>query len=145
MLGEQIAGDPLRPVLADTLRALEGSNCTSKCTRTRPIQPGGLTLPRWPSRKWSALSTLLRRFKSAGFAFNRRAASASLMLRYGWASGFTIAAYLTRVRVPFLRDFAMYFSPGALLKSLWVRDAQFVGFAEDPLAGGPEWMETVTP
>jgi hypothetical protein len=91
------------------------------------------------------LVALLERFKASGVASNRRAASASLLLRYGWGAGFAIAAYLARARVPFLRDYAMLFSPMTLLKALWVRDAQFVGRADDPLAGGPEWLETVAP
>jgi len=133
----------LRPILADTLLALRGLELHIQVV-SHPLDPTGwldasaLTEPDSPP-----LSALLQRFKSAGFAFNKRAASASLMLRCGWASGFAIAAYLTRGRVPFLRDFALHFSPSALLKGLWVRDAQFVGCPKDPLANGPEWLEAV--
>jgi hypothetical protein len=133
----------MRPVLADTLLALRGLELHIEVL-SHPTDPTGwLDAAALAEPDGQPLSTLMQRFKSAGFAFNRRAASASLMLRCGWASGFAVAAYLTRARVPFLRDFALHFSSTALLKSLWVRDAQFVGRAEDPLAGGLEWMETV--
>jgi hypothetical protein len=39
----------------------------------------------------------------------------------------------------------LHFSPGSLLKGIWVRDAQFIGLADDPWAGGPEWIESVSP
>src|SRR5215475_3221519 len=136
-------GHVSRPVLADTLLALRGLELHIEVV-SQPLDPtewlDGAALA---EPDGLPLLALLQRFKSAGFAFNRRAASASLMLRCGWASGFAIAAYLTRARVPFLQDFALHFSPSALLKGLWVREAQFVGRAEDPLAGGPEWTETV--
>ena len=133
----------LRPVLADTLLALRGLELHVEVV-SHPLDPTGwLDDVALAEPDGLPLSALLQRFKSAGFAFNRRAASASLMLRCGWASGFAIAAYLTRARVPFVRDFALYFSISALLKGLWIREAQFVGRADDPLAGGPEWMETV--
>src|SRR5215475_4497917 len=136
-------GHVSRPVLADTLLALRGLELHIEVV-SQPLDPtewlDGAALAE-PDRL--PLLALLQRFKSAGFAFNQRAASASLMLRCGWASGFAIAAYLTRARVPFLRDFALYFSPATLLKGLWIREAQFVGCADDPLAGSPEWMETV--
>jgi hypothetical protein len=133
----------LRPVLADTLLALRALELHIEVVSHPPDETGWIDAAALADPDGLPLSTLLQRFKSAGFAFNRRAASASLMLRCGWASGFVIAAYLTRARVPNLRDFALYFSPSALVKGLWIREAQFVGRAEDPLAGGPEWMETV--
>jgi len=133
----------VRPVLADTLLALRELELHIEVVSQPPDPTGWLDAAALTEPDGLPLLALLQRFKSAGFAFNRRAASASLMLRCGWASGFAIAAYLTRARVPYLRDFALHFSPSALLKSLWVREAQFVGRAEDPLAGGPEWMETV--
>src|SRR4051794_16172767 len=49
------------------------------------------------------LASLLQRLNSTGSGFNRRAAAASLMLRYGWAAGFAITSYLVQSRVPFLR------------------------------------------
>ena len=121
------------------------SSCTSRRIRSRPDDIEWLDGTALVSPDSDPLATLLRRFKSSGFAFNRRAASASLLLRYGWGAGFIIAAYLTRARVPVLRDFAMFFSSGTLLKGLWVRDAEFFGLPDDPLAGGQEWIETVTP
>jgi hypothetical protein len=133
----------LRPVLADTLLALRGLELHIEVVSNPPDPTGWLDAGALTEPDSLPLSALLQRFKSAGFAFNKRAASASLMLRCGWASGFAIAAYLTRARVPFLRDFALHFSPSALLKGLWVRDAQFVGCPKDPLANGPEWLEAV--
>ena len=133
----------LRPVLADTLLALRGLELHIEVLSQPPDPTGWLDAAALAEPDGLPLSALMHRFKSAGFAYNRRAASASLMLRCGWASGFAIAAYLTRARVPFLRDFALHFSPSALLRGLWVRDVQFVGRTEDPLVGGPEWMETV--
>src|SRR4029453_16651231 len=131
------------PVLADTLLGVSGLELNINVFSQPPDTTGWLDAAALAEPDRPPLLTLLQRVKSAGFAFNQRAASASLMLRCGWASGFAIAAYLTRARVPFLHDFALHFSPGALLKGLWVREAQFVGSAEDPLAGGPEWVETV--
>jgi hypothetical protein len=133
----------MRPVFANTLRALRGLELHIEVFSQPPDPTGWLDAAALANPDGLPLSALLHSFKSAGFAFNKRAASASLMLRCGWASGFAIAAYLTRARVPFLRDFALYFSPSALLKSLWVRDSHFVGCAEDPLRGGHEWIETV--
>jgi hypothetical protein len=48
------------------------------------------------------LASLVQRFGSSGFTFNR-AAAASLMLRYGWGAGFIVTTYLAHSRVPFLR------------------------------------------
>jgi len=131
-------------VLAETLSALRGIELhialfSQPVDGTEYLDATALAAPDNPP-----LLALLQRFKSVGFGFNRRAASASLMLRYGWASGFAIAAYLIRARVPFLRDFAFYFSPATLLEGLWIREARFVGLHDDPLAGGPEWVEEVT-
>ena len=131
------------PVLADTLLAVSGLELNIALSSQPPDATGWLDAAALAEPDSLPLLALLQRFKSAGFAFNRRAASASLMLRYGWASGFAIGSYLTRARVPFLRDFALYFSPATLLKGLWIREAQFVGRADDPLAGSPEWIETV--
>jgi hypothetical protein len=65
------------------------------------------------------------------------------LLRLGWAGGFAIGAYLACRRVPIVRDYAVSFSPTMLLQSIWIRDALFVGLGDDPLAGGPEWIETI--
>ena len=131
------------PVLADTLLALRGLELHIEVVSHPSDSTGWLDAAALAEPDGPQLSALMHSFKSAGFAFNRRAASASLMLRYGWASGFAIAAYLTRGRVPFLRDFALHFSPTALLKALWVREAQFVGRAGDLSRGSSEWIETV--
>src|SRR5262249_58897359 len=40
--------------------------------------------------------------------------------------------------------YALLFSPSTLLKAVWIREAQFIGCAGDPLAGGAEWIATVT-
>jgi hypothetical protein len=95
------------------------------------------------SPQGEALTRLLYAFKQQGIAPNRKAASASLLLRLGWACGFAIGAYLICRRVPTLRDYAVSFSPTMLLQSIWVREARFVGVHDDPLAGRPEWIESV--
>ena len=95
------------------------------------------------SPQGEALGRLLQAFKRQGIAPNRKAASASLLLRLGWAGGFAIGAYLACRRVPTLRDYAVSFSPTMLLQSIWIRDALFVGVGDDPLAGGPEWIESI--
>jgi hypothetical protein len=98
-----------RPVLADTLLALRGLELHIEVFSHPPEPTGWLDATALVEPDSLPLSALLQRFKSAGFGFNRRAASASLMLRCGWASGFAIAAYLIRARVPFLRDFRFVF------------------------------------
>jgi hypothetical protein len=144
LLGIQATGYRLRPALDDTLLALNNLELHVKAYADPPggldwIDGATLVAP-----ESEPLAGLLRRFKASGFAFNRRAASASLMLRYGWAAGFLIAAYLTRRRVPVLHDYSLHFSSGSLLRGIWIRDADFIGLAGDPLAGGPEWIESVS-
>jgi hypothetical protein len=95
------------------------------------------------SPQGDAMTRLLQAFKRQGIAPNRKAASASLLLRLGWAGGFAIGAYLACRRVPTVRDYAVSFSPTMLLQSIWIRDALFVGTRDDPLAGGTEWVETI--
>ena len=135
---------PARPVLADTLLAIKGLELHVEVLSEPPDQREWLDGVAMTAPDRHPLIALLQRFKSSGHGFNRRAASASLLLRCGWASGFAIAAYLTRARVPFLRDYALFFSSATLLRSLWVRQVQFVGRHDDPLAGGPEWIESVS-
>ena len=60
------------------------------------------------------LAALLERFRLRGFAPIRKAAAGSLLLRFGWAGGFAIAAYLARARVPFVHDYALDFAPTTL-------------------------------
>jgi hypothetical protein len=90
-----------------------------------------------------ALAHLLEAFKEHGIAPNRKAASASLLLRLGWAGGFAIGAYLACRRVPILRAYAVSFSEALLLQSMWVRDVLFVGAYDDPLAGATGWSGSV--
>jgi hypothetical protein len=133
----------VRPVLADTIAKLSAFNlylrvCCRPFERISWVDTGALALP-----QGEALTNLLHAFKRQGIAPNRKAASASLLLRLGWAGGFAIGAYLICRRVPSLRDYAVSFSPTMLLRSIWVRDARFIGVHDDPLAGRPEWIESV--
>jgi len=72
------------------------------------------------------LSDLIARFTAKGFAPNKRAASASLLLRIGWAGGLQIASYLVCRRVPYLRDYALRFGAHTGLNGLFVKEARFV-------------------
>jgi hypothetical protein len=72
------------------------------------------------------LADLNARFVAAGFGTNRRAVAASLLLRYGWAAGFIIAAWLARRDVVHIRRFGLKFSAMTLVEALWVQDAQIV-------------------
>ena len=63
------------------------------------------------------------RFVAAGFACNRRAAAASLLLRYGWAAGFQIAAWLETGMVLQLDRFALKFSQSTLIEAVWAQEA----------------------
>lgn len=64
------------------------------------------------------------RFVAAGFACNRRAAAASLLLRYGWAAGFQIAAWLETGMVLRLDRFALKFSQSTLIEAVWAQEAR---------------------
>jgi hypothetical protein len=88
------------------------------------------------------LADLMARFQNHGFAPNKKAAAASLLLRFGWAGGFAIASYLVCGRVPYIQDFALNFSPKTLMRGLWIKQAQFAGQAGDALRGAPDWIET---
>lgn len=66
------------------------------------------------------------RFVAAGFACNRRAAAASLLLRYGWAAGFQIAVWLESGMVLKLERFALKFSQSTLIEAVWAREASVV-------------------
>jgi hypothetical protein len=72
------------------------------------------------------LADLNARFVAAGFGANRRAVAASLMLRYGWAAGFTIAAWLTRREVVRIDRFALKFSSMTMVEALWIQDARIL-------------------
>jgi hypothetical protein len=91
------------------------------------------------------LESLQRSFKLHGLAPNKKAGSASLLLRFGWAGGFAITAYLACGRVPVLRNYAIQFTSTMLFRGLWVGSAGFIGKLGDPLAGQPDWIRTVAP
>lgn len=63
------------------------------------------------------------RFVAAGFACNRKASAASLLLRYGWAAGFQIAVWLEKGLVLNLDRFALKFSPSTLVEAVWAQEA----------------------
>jgi hypothetical protein len=67
------------------------------------------------------LAALLSQFGTLGLAPSQKGASASLLLRIGWASGFVIGAYLAAGIVPNVRDYALRFSARGMLNGLWVR------------------------
>jgi hypothetical protein len=134
---------PLRPILADTITKLSALSLHLRvCARPRE-RSSWFDADALASPHGEALTHLLHAFKRQGIAPNQKAASASLLLRLGWAGGFAIGAYLICRRVPTLVDYAVSFSPTMLLRSIWVRDARFVGAHDDPLAGRPEWIESV--
>jgi hypothetical protein len=113
----------VRPVLADTIAKLSAFNlhlrvCCRPLERRSWVDAGALASP-----QGEVLTDLLHAFRRQGIAPNQKAASASLLLRLGWAGGFAIGAYLVCQRVPTLRDYAVSFSPTMLLRSIWVRDA----------------------
>jgi hypothetical protein len=91
------------------------------------------------------LESLQQSFKRRGLAPNKKAGSASLLLRFGWAAGFAITAYLACGRVAVLRNYAIQFTPTMLLKGLWVGSVGFIGRVGDPLAGQSDWVKSVTP
>jgi FhuF 2Fe-2S C-terminal domain len=139
--------DGERPLLADTLRAILGLDLKIEF-RAEPHEPharwvdaAALASPEHPH-----LAAMLARFKSAGYCANPRVAASVLMLRFGWVGGFAIAPYLARSRVPLLRDYGLLFppSPGPGPRVLWIKAAGFVGRADDPLAGGVEWIESAS-
>ncbi|SRR5579871_1134366 len=132
-----------RPILADTIAKLSAFDLYLKVVSGPAERPGWFDAQALALPHGEALSHLLQEFKRQGIAPNRKAASASLLLRLGWAAGFAIGAYLACRRVPTLREYAVSFSPTMLLQSILVRDALFVGMHEDPLAGGSEWIESI--
>jgi hypothetical protein len=134
---------PLRPILADTMAKLSAFDLYLRVVSRRTGRLDWFDADALASPQGDAMRRLLQSFKQQGIAPNRKAASASLLLRLGWAGGFAIGTYLACRRVPTLRDYAVSFSPTMLLQSIWVRDALFVGMRDDPLAGGTEWIETI--
>ena len=75
----------------------------------------------WPDS--ALLDELIARFTARGFAPNKKAASASLLLRIGWASGFQIASYLVCPRVPYLSDYALRFGDTGIERTAGERSA----------------------
>lgn len=141
--GAQRATHPARPILADTIAKLSAFNLHLRVV-SRPLERSSwFDADALASPQGEALTRLLQAFGRRGIAPNRKAASASLLLRLGWAGGFAIGAYLICGRVPTLRDYAVSFSPTMLLQSIWVRDALFISVHDDALTGGPEWIESV--
>ncbi len=80
------------------------------------------------------LADLHGRLVAAGFGATRRAAAASLLLRYGWAAGFQIAAWLRHGAVVHLDRFALNFSPSTLVEGVWAQEAR-VEWPVDAAAG----------
>ena len=129
--------DP-HPVLSRTLSALKPFQIYVEVRS----EPGDIESWMGPDELCSPdrmpLKSLIERFTAKGFAPNRKAASASLLLRIGWAGGFQIASYLACRRVPYLRDYALHFGAHTGLNGVWVREAQFVG--EGEFADSSEWL-----
>jgi hypothetical protein len=128
------------PILTDTITKLSAFNLHLEVVSGPTGQSDWLDEEALASPQNGALAYLLRTFERQGIAPNRKAASASLLLRLGWAGGFAISAYLACRRVPTLHAYAVAFSPASLLQSIWVRDAVFVGAHDDPLAEESGWI-----
>jgi hypothetical protein len=74
-------------------------------------------------------------------AGNRRAVAASLLLRFGWMSGFAIGSYLVCERVPWVSDYTLEFSSEyGLLKTVCIRQAVFQGRRDDRMSSADDWM-----
>jgi hypothetical protein len=132
-------------IAADTIAKVSAFNLYLTVVSTAAPQTDWLDAEALASPRKGALAHLLDAFKVQGIAPNLKAASASLLLRLGWAGGFAIGAYLACRRVPTLRTYAVSFSPASLLQSMWVRDVQFVGAHHDPLAGRAGWIGSAVP
>jgi hypothetical protein len=139
------ANSPERPVLTDTLKMVRRCELVVQAC-SEPVDNEGTWLSGDELCKPDAdpLASLTQRFGSAGFKFNRRAAAAALMLRFGWGAGFSISSYLLQSRIPIVRDYAMCFSPRTLLRWLCIRDAMFVGRSDDVLAGNRDLTPSVS-
>jgi len=91
------------------------------------------------------LAGLMALFATRGFAPNRKAAAASLLLRLGWASGFAMAAYIALRRVPVVPSYALFFNGSTMLTAVRADAAVVLGLAEDPFAGAEDWGGTHAP
>jgi hypothetical protein len=133
-----------RPVLADSLQAIGRYKLiVQACPEPIDIEGTWLSREELCDPEADPLASLMQRFGSASYKFNRRAAAAALMLRFGWGGGFAIASYLVQSRVPVVRDYAVCFSPRTLLRWLCIRDAAFVGQPNDVLAGSRDWLDSL--
>lgn len=68
------------------------------------------------------VSKLFAALTTDGFGGNKRALSASVMLRYGWSSGFLIGTWLTTGAVASGTRMLLRFSPNAVLMEIAVTD-----------------------
>jgi hypothetical protein len=82
------------------------------------------------------MTKLFEALSEGGFGGNRRALSASIMLRYGWSSGFLIGLWLTQGAVAAGARLSLRFSSNAVLMEIAVRDCARV-FGAD---GDPAWL-----
>jgi hypothetical protein len=129
------ADSGVAPILAETCDAVAGLAGFLRIETAPADRNGWLTTEHLADPDHGPAADLFKRFEAAGFGPNRRASAASLLLRYGWSSGFAIAAYLARRRVPQRMSVAFKFSEWTLLEAIWIRDAAFLGLADDPWAG----------
>lgn len=133
--------DP-RAVLEDTLAAVKPLQLYIHYCAEPTIQTDWIDAPSLASPTSEPLADLMARFQSHGFAPSRKAAAASLLLRFGWAGGFAISSYLICGRVPLLQDYGLNFAPKTMLRGLWIRRAQFACRSGDALTGAPDWSES---
>jgi hypothetical protein len=133
------------PVLAETLHRCRQFQLYLEVLSSPSAPSGCVGASALLSPVSPELESLQHSFRLHGLAPNKKAGSASLLLRFGWAAGFAITAYLACGRVPLLRNYAIQFGPTMLLRALWVGSASFIGRSGDPLAGQSDWVRTVTP
>ena len=117
------APDMAVPALLDRLVHLTGA---LRVTLDPPDVDGWISANDLTTPETGALADFIERLADAGFAANRRAAAASLLLRHGWAAGPIIAAYLAERRTLRIHDFALRFSASTLVEGIWIRQADSV-------------------
>lgn len=76
-----------------------------------------------------AQQRLLRALSHEGFGGNRRAVSASILLRYGWSSGYLIGLWLTRGQVAIRPALALRFTSNTVLSEIAVKSCD--GFLDE--------------
>jgi hypothetical protein len=133
------------PVLAETLHRCRHFQLYLEVLSSLSPPSGWIGASALSSSLSPELDTLQQSFKLRGLAPNKKAGSASLLLRFGWAAGFAITAYLACGRVAVLPNYAIQFTPTMLLRGLWIGSAGFIGRLGDPLAGQSDWVRTVAP